>query len=312
MASRKIAFIFPGQGAQYPGMGRSLADRFPAASAVFKEADKSLGFPLSRLCFEGPEDDLKLTANTQPAVLTTSVAVYRVLADDGITPDFVAGHSLGEYSALVAAGAIPFLDAVATVRRRGQYMQEAVPVGHGAMAAILGLDADQVRAVCEQVSEGEVVAPANFNSPSQTVIAGHKTAVERAIPACKEAGAKRAILLPVSAPFHTSLMLPAEERLVTDLDAIPFSDLRYPLVTNVDARPVQTGADARDALGRQPSRPVLWSETVRFLLASGVDTFVEVGPGKVLSGLVRSVAKSVTMLNAEDESSLDQVRAALL
>jgi len=312
MASRKIAFMFPGQGAQYAGMGRSLADQFPAASAVFKEADKSLGFPLSRLCFEGPEDDLKLTANTQPAVLTTSVAVYRVLADDGIVPDFVAGHSLGEYSALVAAGSIPFLDAVATVRRRGQYMQEAVPVGHGAMAAILGLDADQVRAVCELVSEGEVVAPANFNSPAQTVISGHRTAVERAIPASKEAGAKRAMLLPVSAPFHSSLMLPAEERLASDLDAIHFSDLKFPLVTNVDARPVRTGAEARHALKRQPSRPVLWSETVRFLLASGVDTFVEVGPGKVLTGLVRSVENSVTMLHAEDESSLDQVRAALL
>lgn len=312
MASRKIAFIFPGQGAQYAGMGRSVADQFPAAFEVFKEADQSLGFPLSKLCFEGPEEDLKLTENTQPAILTTSVAVYRVLADEGIIPDYVAGHSLGEYSALVAAGAISFLDAVATVRRRGRYMQEAVPAGEGAMAAILGLDAQRVKSICEEVSGGEVVAPANFNSPIQTVIAGHRAAVERAIPVAMETGAKRAILLPVSAPFHSSLMLPAEERLAADLDAIHFSDLNFPLVTNVDAKPVQTGADARDALKRQPSRPVLWSETVRLLLDYGVDTFVEVGPGKVLVGLVRSVEKSVTMLNADNESSLDQVRAALL
>jgi len=312
MASRKIAFIFPGQGAQYAGMGRSLADQFSAACEVFKEADQSLGFPLSKLCFEGPEEDLKLTENTQPAILTTSVAVYRVLADEGIIPDYVAGHSLGEYSALVAAGAISFFDAVATVRRRGRYMQEAVPAGEGAMAAILGLDAQRVQSICEEVSGDEVVAPANFNSPIQTVIAGHRAAVERAISVAMETGAKRAILLPVSAPFHSSLMLPAEKRLAADLDAMHFSDLNFPLVTNVDAKPVQIGTDARDALKRQPSRPVLWSETVRLLLDYGVDTFVEVGPGKVLVGLVRSVEKSVTMLNAEDVSSLDQVRAALL
>jgi [acyl-carrier-protein] S-malonyltransferase len=312
MSSRTIAFMFPGQGAQYAGMGRSIAEKFPAASAVFKEADKALEFPLSTLCFEGPAEELQLTENTQPAVLTTSVALYRVLADVGIAPDFVAGHSLGEYSALVAAGAIPFLDAVQTVRRRGRYMQEAVPVGQGAMAAILGMDADQVTWICDQVSDGEVVAPANFNSPKQTVIAGHRTAVERAIPAAKAAGAKRAILLPVSAPFHSSLMLPAEERLAGDLDAIQFSDLRIPIVTNVDARPVRTGDEARDALKRQPSRPVRWSDTVRCLLDAGVDTFIEVGPGKVLTGLVRSIEKSVTMLNVEDESSLDQIRTALL
>lgn len=304
--------MFPGQGAQYAGMGRGLVQEYPAASAVFDEADRALGFALSRLCFEGPEDELRLTVNTQPAILTVSVAIDRILAERGIRPDFAAGHSLGEYSALVAAGAIELPDAVRTVRRRGQYMQEAVPVGQGAMAAILGLDADAVAAVCAEMAQGEVVAPANYNAPVQTVIAGHRTAVERAVEAARAAGAKRALLLPVSAPFHSRLMLPAEVRLVADLDALTFADLEIPVVTNVDAQPVRTGSDARDALKRQPSRPVRWTETVRFLLGSGVDTFVEVGPGKVLTGLVRSIEKSATMLNAEDESSLDQVLRALL
>jgi [acyl-carrier-protein] S-malonyltransferase len=310
MAS-KIAFIFPGQGAQYPGMGKALADRFPAAADTFREADAALGFPLSTLCFEGPAGDLQLTANTQPAILTASVAAYRLVEAEGIVPDFVAGHSLGEYSALVAAGAIRFSDAVVTVRRRGEYMQEAVPVGVGAMAAVLGLDAGKVAEVCDSVRDGQVVGPANFNSPAQTVIAGHREAVERAVPALKEAGAKRAIMLDVSAPFHSGLMKPAEERLAADLDALDFFDLGVPIVTNVDASAVTSGSDARDALRRQPSRPVRWSETVRFLLDSGVGTFVELGPGKVLLGLVRSIEKSATMLNVEDEASLKQVLTAL-
>ena len=304
--------MFPGQGAQYAGMGRALAEKYSAAASVFEEADKALDVRISQLCFEGPEEALKLTENTQPAILTMSVSVHRVLAEKGIVPAFAAGHSLGEYSALVAAGSLSFSDAVVAVRRRGRYMQEAVPVGEGAMAAILGgLDADAVRRICEQVADGDVVAPANFNSPMQTVISGHRTAVQRALPVAREAGARRTILLPVSAPFHSSLMLPAEERLAADLDLLNFVDLEMPVVTNVDARPVETGAEARDALKRQPSRPVRWTETVRRLLDSGVDTFVEVGPGKVLAALVRSVEKSVTILNVEDESSLDHVLAIL-
>lgn len=312
MSSGKIVFMFPGQGAQYAGMGRDLANGFPSAAALFKEADEALGFPISKLCFEGPEEELKLTENTQPALLTTAIATFRVLSDRGVVPDFVAGHSLGEYSALVAAGALPFPDTVSLVQRRGRYMQEAVPVGEGAMAAILGLDPDTVQLVCERARRSEVVSPANFNSPKQVVIAGHRTAVERAVVEAKVAGARRALMLPVSAPFHCSLMLPAEERLSEDLEAIEFKDPQFPVVTNVDAEPVTKGFEARDALRRQTSKPVRWDETIGFLLESGVDTFVEVGPGKVLTGLVRSVEKSVTMLNAEDETSLDHALAALL
>jgi [acyl-carrier-protein] S-malonyltransferase len=311
MTSRKIALMFPGQGAQYAGMGRSMAEAFPSVAALFGEADEALGFPISKLCFEGPEEALKLTENTQPALLTTAVGAFRVLSERGVRPDFVAGHSLGEYSGLVAAGSIEFSSAVSLVRNRGRYMQEAVPVGEGAMAAILGLDSDVVRAVCERVQESEVVTPANFNSPAQVVIAGHRPAVERAIVEAKSAGARRALLLPVSAPFHCSLMLPAEKRLSDDLDAVDFRDLQFPIVTNVDAEEVRTGSEAREAVRRQTSRPVRWYETVRFLLDSGVDTFIEVGPGKVLTGLLRSIEKSVTMLNAEDEASLDQAMATL-
>jgi len=308
----KIAFMFPGQGSQYAGMGRGLAVSHPSARAVFDDADRALGFPISRLCFEGPEEDLKLTENTQPAILAASMAAFRVLDERGLRPDFVAGHSLGEYTALVAAGSIGFTEAVSLVRRRGRYMQEAVPVGEGAMAAILGLGAEAVAALCERVREDQVVAPANFNSPAQVVIAGHLGAVERAVAGARDAGARRAVMLPVSAPFHSTLMRPAEERLSRDLDAIEFGALRFPLITNVDARPISGGCEAREALKRQTSRPVRWHQTVRLLVDSGVGTFVEVGPGKVLTGLVRSVDKSVTMLNAEDESSLDQVLAALL
>src|SRR5437667_4655955 len=236
----KVAFVFPGQGSQYAGMGREISEKFPVARAAFDEANAALDFPISRLCFEGPEQDLKLTENTQPAILTTSVALYRVLEEKGIRPDFVAGHSLGEYSALVAAGALKAGEAAVLVRRRGRYMQESVPVGAGAMAALLGLDIQAVVTICERAAEGQVVSPANLNSPGQIVIAGNREAVERAIVLAKEAGAKRAILLQVSAPFHCALLKPAEDRLAVDLDRAPFGELRYPLATNVDAGLIRT------------------------------------------------------------------------
>jgi [acyl-carrier-protein] S-malonyltransferase len=308
----KIAFVFPGQGAQYAGMGREISDKFGSARAVFDEADRALDFPISRMCFEGPEEDLKLTENTQPAILTTSSALFRVLEERGVRPDFVAGHSLGEYSALVAAGALKVGEAAALVRRRGRYMQEAVPVGVGAMAALLGLDLAAVQSVCERAAEGQIVSPANLNSPGQIAIAGNREAVERAMTLAKEAGAKRAIPLQVSAPFHCALMMPAEQRLAVDLDACAFADLRFPLITNVDAQPIRTGSEARRALKRQVSRPVRWEETIRRLLDEGVRAFVEVGPGKVLLGLIRSIDKSVTMLNAEDEKSVENAVSGLL
>jgi [acyl-carrier-protein] S-malonyltransferase len=301
----KTAFVFPGQGAQYAGMGREVSEKFPVARRVFDEADASLEFPLSRLCFEGPEEELKLTENTQPAILATSTALFRILEDKGIRPDFVAGHSLGEYSALVAAGALKLADAAPLVRRRGRYMQEAVPVGEGAMAALLGLDLRAVQDVCERASQGQIVSPANLNSPGQIVIAGNRGAVERAVDIAKNAGAKRAILLQVSAPFHCALLKPAEDRLAIDLDKTSFSDLNCSLVTNVDAESIRTGEEARRALKRQVSRPVRWEESVRRLLDEGVRTFVEVGPGRVLLGLIKSIDKSVTMLNVEDEKSVE-------
>jgi [acyl-carrier-protein] S-malonyltransferase len=308
----KVAFVFPGQGSQYAGMGRDISEKFPASRTAFHEADAALDFPISRLCFEGPEEDLKLTEHTQPAILATSTAAFRVLEKKGIRPDFVAGHSLGEYSALVAAGALRLSDAAELVRRRGRYMQEAVPVGIGAMAALLGLDLPVVESICERAAEGQVVSPANLNSPGQIVIAGNREAVERAVIIAKEAGAKRAILLQVSAPFHCGLLKPAEDRLAVDLDRCSFTDLRYSLVTNVDAAVIRTGAEARSALKRQVSRPVRWQESIQRLIDEGVRTFVEVGPGKVLLGLIRSIDRSVTMLNAEDEKSVENVLSALL
>jgi [acyl-carrier-protein] S-malonyltransferase len=308
----KVAFVFPGQGSQYVGMGRDISSKFEEARGAFDEADRALDFPISRLCFEGPEEELKLTENTQPAILTTSIALFRILEKNGIRPDYVAGHSLGEYSALVAAGALNLSEAAALVRRRGRYMQEAVPVGTGAMAALLGLDRVAVQSVCERAADGQVVSPANLNSPGQMVIAGHRDAIERAVVLGKEAGAKRAILLQVSAPFHCSLLIPAEERLSVDIDLCSVGDLRCPLVTNVDAAIIRTGAEASGALKRQVSRPVRWEESVRRLLDEGVRTFVEVGPGRVLLGLIRSIDKSVTMLNAEDEKSVENVLSALL
>jgi len=308
----KIAFVFPGQGAQYPGMGRDIAEKFPVARELFHQADAALDFSISALCFDGPEEDLKLTQNTQPAILATSIALFRVLEEKGIRPDFVAGHSLGEYSALVAAGALQLGEAAALVRRRGRYMQEAVPVGVGAMAALFGLDLPAVQSVCERAAEGQVVSPANLNSPGQIVIAGNREAVERALVLGKEAGARRAILLQVSAPFHCALMMPAEERLSADLERCSFQNLKCPLVTNVDAEPIRTGAETRTALKRQVSRPVRWQESIQRLLDEGVRTFVEVGPGKVLLGLIRSIDKSVTMLNVEDEKSVENTFSALL
>ena len=299
-----LAFVFPGQGSQQVGMGKALAEAFPEAGAVFREADEALGFPLSKLCFEGPESELQLTAITQPAILTTSVAAWRVLAARGLRPAWVAGHSLGEYSALVAAGTLSLAEAVVAVRRRGQYMQEAVPVGQGAMAAILALDLPGVEKACAEAAQGEVVSPANINSPGQVVIAGHAAAVDRAMEACKAAGARRAVRLPVSAPFHCALMRPAQSRLAADLAALSFRDLEVPLVNNVDARVVRTGNEARDGLVRQVSASVLWQPSVELLVKEGVDTFVEVGPGTVLTGLVRKIAKGVRTSNVDDPSSL--------
>src|ERR1700739_2906403 len=259
----KVAFIFPGQPSQSPGRGKELAEKYPAARAVFEEADQALGFSISQMCFAGSEEELKQTANTQPAILTCSVAVHRVLAERGITGDFVAGHSLGEYSGLVAAGALKFADAVQLVRKRGQYMQEAVPAGQGAMAAIMGLSPAVVMDACKRAAEGEVSSPANLNSPEQTVISGHASAVKRAVEIASQSGAKRAVILAVSAPFHCALMMPAQERLGTDTGQTQTSDLQMPLVTNVDADTITTGDEAREALIRQVTAPVRWEESMR-------------------------------------------------
>jgi [acyl-carrier-protein] S-malonyltransferase len=308
-----LAFIFPGQGSQAPGMGRELAEKYAAARAAFEEADEALGFGLSRLCFEGPAEELQLTENTQPAILATSVAALRAAEGEGLPrPDFVAGHSLGEYSALVAAGALSLRDAVTVVRKRGRYMQEAVPVGAGAMAAVLGADLETVEAACKEAArEGEICSAANVNSPGQIVIAGSAAAVERALPILKERGAKRAIPLKVSAPFHCALMLPAQERLAADLDRVAFKDLSVPLVTNVGAAVIRTGSEARASLVRQVSSPVRWRESVELLTREGVGLFVEVGPGKVLSGLVRQTAPGARAANIEDAASLEAALAAV-
>jgi [acyl-carrier-protein] S-malonyltransferase len=303
----KLAYIFPGQGSQAVGMGKDLYENFAASRAVFEEADAALGFSLSEMCFAGTAEDLALTENTQPAILTTSVAAFRAMESEGFpAPDFVAGHSLGEYSALVAAGAMSFADAVKTVRKRGQYMQEAVPVGIGAMAAILGLPLETVEIACAEAAEGEVCSPANINSPAQIVIAGNADAVDRAIELLKTRGAKRAIKLNVSAPFHCALMLPAQERLAKDLAEISFNDLRFPVVENVSAEANSSGGRVRAALTEQVSNPVRWAESVENLINEGVETFIEVGAGKVLSGLVRQINRDARCLNVENFDSLKQ------
>jgi len=311
-----IAFIFPGQGAQQVGMGKALADAYAEARRVFDEADASFadGAPgarsLSALCFEGPEDELLLTETTQPAILATSIAAYRVLRAQGIEPAFVAGHSLGEYSANVAAGTIAFGDAVRLVRRRGRYMQEAVPVGVGAMAAILGADLETVRRACVEAAEGEVVSPANINAPGQVVIAGHAAAVQRASDRARALGAKRAIPLPVSAPFHCALMMPAEARLEPELRDLRTETPKVPIVANVDAQPKREAWAAIDALVRQVSAPVRWADVVGRLASEGVTTYVEVGPGAVLSGLVRKIHKDARVVQFGSPENLGAIVAA--
>jgi [acyl-carrier-protein] S-malonyltransferase len=300
----KLAFLFPGQASQYCGMGRDLAANFPESKSVFDAADSALGFSITQTCFAGSEEALKLTENTQPAILTVSTAAYRALAGKGIVPDFVAGHSLGEYSALVAAGGVDFSAAVKLVRARGKYMQEAVPAGQGAMAAILGLSPTEVGDICKKAAENEVVSPANLNSPEQTVISGSAAAVKRAVEIASQSGAKRAVILPVSAPFHCALMMPAQQRLEADLRATQFSALKIPLITNVDAQAITTGEEARAALIRQVTAPVRWLDSVREMIESGVTVFVEVGPGKVLTGLLRQIDRSVRVFNVEDSASL--------
>jgi [acyl-carrier-protein] S-malonyltransferase len=302
-----IAFLFPGQASQYPGMGRELAENHAAARRIFDEADRALGFRLSKLCFEGPAEELQLTANTQPAILTVSAAAAEVLREQGVRADFVAGHSLGEYSALVAAHSLGLADGVRLVRKRGEFMQEAVPVGLGAMAALLGFDAKLAEECCREAAQGEVVSPANLNSPGQLVIAGHRTAVERAVELARKRGAKRAVMLNVSAPFHCALLKPAEDRLAVELERTEIRDPQVPLVNNVDARIVRTASAVLDGLKRQVTAPVRWEDSIRVLRSEGVDVFIEVGPGKVLSGLVRQIDREAECLHVEDIASLAEV-----
>ncbi len=310
-SNHALAFLFPGQGSQTVGMGKDLAEKFPIARQTFEEADEALGYKLSQVCFEGPEDQLRLTEITQPAILTVSVAALRVFETRAPRPSYVAGHSLGEYSAHVAAGTFSFADAVRTVRNRGKYMQEAVPVGVGAMAAILGMDYEKVAAVCHDAAEGEVCAPANINSPEQIVISGNTAAVERAARLADERGAKRAKLLPVSAPFHCSLMKPAQDRLEADLNALKMQNPVYPVACNVEAELIADDLRARDTLVRQVTGSVKWDQCMRLLIGKGVQTFVEIGPGKVLCGLMRQIDRSKTCLNVGDEATLTKALESL-
>ena len=312
-SNSSIAFLFPGQGSQAVGMGKELSDSYEVARRTFEEADEALGYKLSELCFAGPEEKLKLTEITQPAILTASVAAWRVLQEKGLTPDFVAdyvaGHSLGEYSAHVAAGTLTFADAVRTVRNRGQYMQEAVPVGVGAMAAILGMALDKVSQITKDAAQGQVCQPANINSPEQIVISGHAGAVERAIKLAHARGAKKAVHLPVSAPFHCSLMQPAQDRLAEDLRQLSFQNPSCAVVSNVDAALVTSAQAAREALIRQVTGTVRWAPSLRLLIDKGVSLFIEVGPGKVLWGLMRQIDRSKTCLTVGDEASLRKTLA---
>jgi [acyl-carrier-protein] S-malonyltransferase len=310
-AALVIAFLFPGQGAQKVGMGRALADAYPICRETFEEADAALGEPLSQIVFDGPEDRLTLTENTQPAILAVSTAAARLLTSRGFSPQFVAGHSLGEYSANVAAGTFAFADALRLVRRRGQYMQEAVPAGEGAMAAILGLDAEQVAQACADAANGDVVSPANLNGAGQVVIAGSRDAVARAGERAKALGAKRVIALAVSAPFHCALMKPAQDRLAPELRALEAHAPRVPIVANVDAEPKRDAQSAIEALVQQVSSPVRWEAVVRRLASEGVTTYVEVGPGTVLSGLVRKMHREATVVNFGSPDDLAAVEAAL-
>lgn len=307
----KVAFVFPGQGSQTVGMCKAFYDEYAVARRVFEEADEALGFSITKMCFEGPESDLRLTYNTQPAILTASTACAAVLKEKGIACDVAAGHSLGEYSALVNTGALAFADAVRIVRKRGQFMQEAVPVGEGSMAAVLGLESDKIVEICQAVEAegGEAVQAVNFNCPGQVVIAGAVNAVNKAVEALKAAGAKRAVLLPVSAPFHSSLMQPASECLAEVLAPIEIKDITIPVVANVTAKEVTSGAEIKELLVKQAAMPVLWETSVRNMVADGVDTFVEVGPGKVLTGFTKKIAKGLPALNIEDPASLEKVLA---
>ena len=306
----KTAFLFPGQGSQFPGMGKSLRDAWPAARTVFQQADQTLGFALSRLCFEGPEEALRLTENTQPALLAVSVAAFAVLREAGLLPDYVAGHSLGEYSALVAASSLSFSNALELVRQRGRYMQEAVPPGVGAMAALLKLPEGALEAVLAEAAQGEVLSAANLNSPDQVVVAGHVGALERAVRLARSAGARRAVLLPVSAPFHCPLMKPAQERLAQDLHRTAFRDLSCPLVNNWQAREIRSGAQAREGLIQQVSSPVRWADSIRYLASQGVQRFIEVGAGGVLTGLLRSIDPSLKGLKFGQAEDLDRIQAS--
>jgi [acyl-carrier-protein] S-malonyltransferase len=297
----KVAYIFPGQGSQYPGMGRELAENFPVARHIFEEADDALGIKLSDICFSGSEQELKLTANTQPAILTASIAVLKVVeSETGLKADFLAGHSLGEYSALVCSGTVAFSDAVRTVRARGTFMQEAVPVGTGTMAAMLSIEKDELEDICREAAQGDVVSPANFNSPGQIVIAGSVDAVNRAIEIAKGRGFRKAMLLPVSAPFHCALMKAAAERLATVLDAVSVADMKLPVFANATAEANRDKEQVRPLLVTQVCAPVLWEQSIAGMVDQGVSRFIEIGPGKVLSGLVKRISKEVEIANIED------------